>query len=574
MLAPDGSSFFQELNITDDHDVKYMFNIHSQFQLKTIELYVTFQNVHSYNPHQTSTYIEPHQTPQLTSQPYHIDYQPTSTDYAPLTHSHEWVPFDQQQNSFHYSQLTQSFDLNAPFDLNEEIPQSEPWSYSNPTLSQLQPWWSSNTQLPHSQPQQAYPSTSTHVPTHHDDGDDDDDDDNDSRPDEVPNYPEDLADLSDEEALETQLLDHGNDDNGDDDDNERNQDGAYNPPSHIQNLDLTLIDQPSRVYLHENVPLPVNAGITKGMTFYTKKECLAAIKSWHVKQSRDYHIEKSDTTRFVIKCDKPPCQFALRAAYSKKTELWGIATISNSHTCVSVGMSQDHRRLDTAMVCDNIVPLLKNNLGVTVKFIIDHIRAKFNYTISYRKAWSAKNKAIEHIYGSWVQSYRDLPRWLMAMEKWVSGTVIRFETSPTAIHGEVHFERLFWAFKPCIEGFAHCKPIVQVDGTFLTGKYKGTLLLAVAQDGNAHIFPVAYAIVEGETKDAWNFFLKHLRENVTPQENICLISDRHASIKSAFENPSNGWNHSSSHVYCIRHIAQNFMRAIKNRKLRKYAVNM
>ncbi|CAJ2632602.1 unnamed protein product [Trifolium pratense] len=246
----------------------------------------------------------------------------------------------------------------------------------------------------------------------------------------------------------------------------------------------------------------------------------------------------------------------------------------NSHTCVSVGMSQDHRRLDTAMVCDNIVPLLKNNLGVTVKFIIDHIRAKFNYTISYRKAWSAKNKAIEHIYGSWVQSYRDLPWWLMAMEKWVSGTVIRFETSPTAIHGEVHFERLFLAFKPCIEGFAHCKPIVQVDGTFLTGKYKGTLLLAVAQDGNAHIFPVAYAIVEGETKDAWNLFLKHLRENVTPQENICLISDRHASIKSAFENPSNGWNHSSSHVYCIRHIAQNFMRAIKNRKLRKYAVNM
>jgi hypothetical protein len=89
------------------------------------------------------------------------------------------------------------------------------------------------------------------------------------------------------------------------------------------------------------------------------------------------------------------------------------------------------------------------------------------------------------------------------------------------------------------------------------------------------IFPVAFALVEGETKEAWNFFLKNLREHVTPQEGICMISDRHAAIKSAYENPDNGWYHPpSSHVYCIRHIAQNFSRQFKDTKLRKRAVNM
>jgi hypothetical protein len=101
------------------------------------------------------------------------------------------------------------------------------------------------------------------------------------------------------------------------------------------------------------------------------------------------------------------------------------------------------------------------------------------------------------------------------------------------------------------------------------------LLLAVAQDGNNHIFPEAFAIVEGETKEAWNFFLKNLRTYVTPQNGICLISDRHPSIKSAYENPQNGWTaNTSTHVYCIRHIAQNFMREIKDKKLRKLVVNM
>jgi len=47
--------------------------------------------------------------------------------------------------------------------------------------------------------------------------------------------------------------------------------------------------------------------------------------------------------------------------------------------------------------------------SITVKVIIAHIREKFNYTISYRKAWRAKNKEIESIYGNWEESCKELP---------------------------------------------------------------------------------------------------------------------------------------------------------------------
>ncbi|WJX88968.1 RING-type E3 ubiquitin transferase [Trifolium repens] len=47
-----------------------------------------------------------------------------------------------------------------------------------------------------------------------------------------------------------------------------------------------------------------------------------------------------------------------------------------------------------------------------------------------------------------------------------------------------------------VDGFAYCKPIVQVDGTWLYGKYKGTLLMATTQDENSNIFPFAFALVE------------------------------------------------------------------------------
>jgi len=55
----------------------------------------------------------------------------------------------------------------------------------------------------------------------------------------------------------------------------------------------------------------------------------------------------------------------------------------------------------------------------------------------------------------------------------------------------------------CINRFVYRKPIVQVDGTWLYGKYTDTLLIATllvatTQDEFNHVLPIAYAIVEGE----------------------------------------------------------------------------
>ncbi|XP_039115839.1 uncharacterized protein LOC120251370 [Dioscorea cayenensis subsp. rotundata] len=48
--------------------------------------------------------------------------------------------------------------------------------------------------------------------------------------------------------------------------------------------------------------------------------------------------------------------------------------------------------------------------------------------------------------------------------------------------------------------------------------------MAIAQDGNKNILPIAFAIVEGETLDAWRFFLEHLRADVTPQKGYSKTS--------------------------------------------------
>ncbi|XP_050895330.1 uncharacterized protein LOC127101948 [Lathyrus oleraceus] len=245
------------------------------------------------------------------------------------------------------------------------------------------------------------------------------------------------------------------------------------------------------------------------------------------KTSLDYSVIKFDNVRYVIKCKNSVCKFKCRVSLRKGNSKWKIGKFGGSHTCTTTSMSQDHIKLNSEMISKSIMELVNRKACLKVKVIIAHVVEKYRYIISYKKAWIAKCKAIESLYGNWETSYNDLPQWIL------------------------------------------------VDGTWLYVKYRGTLLMVVAQDGNRNIFPIAFALVKGETKDAWSFFLKNLRIHVTPQENLCLISDRHESIKSAYNNPKNGWQHpSSSHVYCIRHNAQNFMCEIKDKELRKIVVNM
>jgi hypothetical protein len=49
-----------------------------------------------------------------------------------------------------------------------------------------------------------------------------------------------------------------------------------------------------------------------------------------------------------------------------------------------------------------------------------------------------------------------------------------------------------------VTGFVHCRPIISVDVTFLTGKYKGTLMAAIGMTTKNQLLPLAFALMEGD----------------------------------------------------------------------------
>ena len=142
-------------------------------------------------------------------------------------------------------------------------------------------------------------------------------------------------------------------------------------------------------------------------------------------------------------------------------------------------------------------------------------------------------------------------------------TQVFYRTTPTSEGDTVFLHYVFWSFGPCIDRFKYCKPVINIDGTHLYGKYQGKLLVAMAIDANSKVFPLTFSIVDYESRSSWRWFLQCLKYTIghmIPNEGICIISNRHLSIKNAIVNWPRGDDGRTwvFHRYCLRHVANNF----------------
>ncbi|GKB64810.1 multidrug resistance-associated protein 5, partial [Tanacetum coccineum] len=59
-----------------------------------------------------------------------------------------------------------------------------------------------------------------------------------------------------------------------------------------------------------------------------------------------------------------------------------------------------------------------------------------------------------------------------------------------------------------------CRKIIALDGCFLKRPNQGEILTAIERDGNNHIYPVAWAMVNVENKDNLTWFLELLEQDL------------------------------------------------------------
>ncbi|KAM5571324.1 hypothetical protein ABKV19_011762 [Rosa sericea] len=118
--------------------------------------------------------------------------------------------------------------------------------------------------------------------------------------------------------------------------------------------------------------------------------------------------------------------------------------------------------------------------------IADEIKSDYGLDVAYRTVWYGTELAKTALHGDEAESYAQL--------LWFSESVMKSNPdSRIAIefHRETHrFQRMFVTYGAWMKGFQSCRPILFIDATFITNKYKGQIIAASAKDANQVTCPV------------------------------------------------------------------------------------
>ncbi|XP_060195051.1 uncharacterized protein LOC132624261 [Lycium barbarum] len=112
--------------------------------------------------------------------------------------------------------------------------------------------------------------------------------------------------------------------------------------------------------------------------------------------------------------------------------------------------------------------------------------------------------------------------------------------------------------------FYVCLDALKKDGW--KGACKGELLVTVGKNGNNQMFPIAWAVVDSETKHSWSFFINYLKKDLQlgTGEGLTVMADMQKGSHAAVEELLPNAEHT-----CIRHIWSNWHQQWKGEERRK-----
>uniref|UniRef100_K3YED6 SWIM-type domain-containing protein n=1 Tax=Setaria italica TaxID=4555 RepID=K3YED6_SETIT len=297
--------------------------------------------------------------------------------------------------------------------------------------------------------------------------------------------------------------------------------------------------------------------IKKGMKFNSLEELKFFLVDYAVRLHRPFSVVHSDKNlRYNVMC-KQGCHWRVWCRLISSTGQWRISNVVQPHTSKYLGW--------------RILGIIRKDSETSVSSLVESIFVFSGYRVKYSKAWQAKQHAVALLWSDWKESYGMVPRVLSAITYYNPGVKWCIDSC-----GLMHpdngvlkhiLQRVFWCFPQCSEAFQHCRPVILVDDTFLTSKYKSTLMMAVGVDLEQQLVPLAFSLAESENNESWSWFMKLVRRHVLgPSRIVCMISDRYHGLLNCAKDHMDGFP-PLVHRWCTRHFAANMSHRQKSNRV-------
>ncbi|KAL5577995.1 hypothetical protein UlMin_019694 [Ulmus minor] len=278
--------------------------------------------------------------------------------------------------------------------------------------------------------------------------------------------------------------------------------------------------QTSDASFHDGSNLEIN------QMFETKEELQTKLHEVAVHGNFEYKVVKSNKWLYVVKCINKSCKWRVHDSKLPNSGYFIIRKYEGTHSCSLVGRSMSHRQATYKVIRQKFKSQYAGvSEGPTPKGLVNLARENLKAGVSYWKGWKARQYAYSLIRGSPEESFPLLPSYCHMLKLKNPRTFTRIEVDENK-----KFKFFFMALDVLIKGFACMRRVIGLDGTFLKSKCKGTLLVAICQDGNYNCYPIAWGVVDSKKDESWTWFLTQLKVAIGELNGLVFISDRHPSI--------------------------------------------
>ncbi|KAL2942453.1 Cortactin-binding protein 2 [Bienertia sinuspersici] len=267
-----------------------------------------------------------------------------------------------------------------------------------------------------------------------------------------------------------------------------------------------------------------------GQRFATRDGFKQAVAKYGIMQGRNVSVVVSNKTRrqdLGVKCVKD-CPFYLYASWHSQKASYLVKRVVSEHKCHR--NMKKNRQFKSTWVANEMLEVFKARPHWPAKEIKDTIKRAYKVLVNRQFAYKVKYNAHKLLHGSMHEHYQKLGRYMAAMEASSPNSVVDLVVDTVKGVNPPVFQRLFTCFEGLQKGWKEgCRKVICVDAAFLKTFLGGQILAAVGRDANEQMFPIAWAVVEGENNKSWEWFFNHLKVclGLGDGEGYAIISDEH-----------------------------------------------
>ncbi|RYQ89820.1 hypothetical protein Ahy_B09g096268 [Arachis hypogaea] len=163
-------------------------------------------------------------------------------------------------------------------------------------------------------------------------------------------------------------------------------------PSHYHTLYLDAMYEKSPFFNTEEEDYNLDGGVEfqVGHIIKCRDAVIQSVKNYSIHRSAGCQVVESDQLKYHVHCRQAAAGslWSPRVALRQNLGYWEVRRVGGTHICLAPTMFQDHRQLDSSLICKVILPLIQStHLSVSLSCKVQFSKAIISNFLIKRSGW-------------------------------------------------------------------------------------------------------------------------------------------------------------------------------------------